>query len=167
MAKSRASRSVLDRNFSSLSNDSIPQKLDTPCSVGHPHFVFLHRHLLLLPRTSSYFDPFLHWLFPFLTVEGREWIHAGIRKLGHWTEFFVFASLLARAFRSSSRLSLRTRWVLWTLLIIGFYASADEIHQLFVPSRTGSIKDSLLDFFGGCCAVLMIFFRSKNPAERE
>jgi VanZ family protein len=118
-------------------------------------------------RTSSYFDPFLHWLFPVLSVEGREWIHAGVRKLGHWTEFFIFAFLLAHAFRSSQRFSLRTRWVLWTLLIIGFYASADEIHQLFVPSRTGSFKDSLLDFFGGCCAVLTIIFQSKNPAERD
>ena len=113
-------------------------------------------------NTSSFLDPFLHWLFPGITSEGREWVHAGIRKLGHWTEFFIFALLLAQAFRSSQRFTLRTRWVLWTLLIIGFYAGADEFHQLFVTSRTASFKDSLLDFLGGCCAVSMLFFRSKN-----
>jgi VanZ family protein len=114
-------------------------------------------------KTASFFDPFLHWIFPAFSAEGREWIHEAVRKLAHWTEFFVFAFLLARAFRSSTSFSLRTRWVLWTLLITGFYASADEIHQLFVPSRSGSFKDSLLDLFGGCCAVLTIFFLSKNP----
>ncbi len=113
-------------------------------------------------NTSSYFDPVFMWLFPGMSAEGREWIHAGIRKLGHWSEFFVFALLVARALRSSTNLLLRARWVLWTLLIIGVYAGADEIHQLFVPSRSGSLKDSLLDYLGGCCAVLMIFFRSKN-----
>ena len=114
-------------------------------------------------NTSSFLDPFLHWMFPGISVVGREWVHAGIRKLGHWTEFFIFAFLLAQAFRSSKRLILRSRWVLWTLLIIACYAGADEIHQLFVPSRSGSLKDSLLDFLGGCCAVSIIFFRSKNP----
>jgi len=113
-------------------------------------------------RTSSYFDPLLNWLFPALSTEGREWIHAGVRKLGHWSEFFIFALLLAHAFQSSTSLSLRIRWMLWTLLIVAFYASADEVHQLFVPSRSGSFKDSLLDIFGGCCAVLTTFVRSKN-----
>jgi VanZ family protein len=114
-------------------------------------------------NTSSFLDPFLHWLFPWISLEGREWVHAGIRKLGHWSEFFVFALLLAHAFRSSKQLTLRTRWMIWTLLIIGFYAGADEIHQLFVPSRSASYKDSLLDFLGGCCGVSMIFIRSKKP----
>ena len=114
-------------------------------------------------NTSSYFDPLLNWLFPGISVEGREWIHLGIRKLGHWSEFFIFTLLLARAFRSSTHFLLKARWVLWTLLIAGFYAGVDEIHQLFVPSRSGSFRDSLIDFLGGCCAVSMIFLRSKNP----
>ena len=118
-------------------------------------------------KTASYLDPWLHWLFPAMSAEGREWINAAVRKLGHWTEFFVFALFLARAFRSSTRASLRLRWALWTLLIIGFYAGADEIHQLFVISRTASVKDSLLDFFGGCCAVFMIFAQLKTPPENK
>jgi len=113
-------------------------------------------------KTSSFFDPVFQWLFPAISMEGREWIHIVLRKLGHWTEFFIFALFLARGFRSSSRTSLRIRWALWTLLIIGLYAGADEIHQLYVISRTGSFKDSLLDFFGGTCAVLILYVQSKN-----
>jgi|SRR3990172_3321515 len=118
-------------------------------------------------KTSSFVDPILRWLLPVLSQEGREGIHIVIRKLGHWTEYFIFALLLARAFRSSQPELLRKHWALWTLLVIGFYAAFDEIHQLYVVSRSGNYRDSLLDIFGGCCAVGMLYLQKKKAAPWE
>ena len=115
-------------------------------------------------KTSSFVDPILRWLLPALSQESREAIHIVIRKLGHWTEYFVFALLLARAFRSSQPVSVRRHWVLWSLIVIVFYAASDEIHQLYVASRSGNYKDSLLDIFGGCCAVAMLRLQRKKSA---
>jgi VanZ family protein len=116
-------------------------------------------------NTSSYVDPVIHWMFPSAPIEVGGYVNLMVRKLAHLTEYFVFAWLLARGFKSSSNAGLRSRWVLWTLLIVGFYASTDELHQLYVSSRTASARDVLLDFLGGCCAVLMMEFRSKNVAQ--
>jgi VanZ family protein len=40
------------------------------------------------------------------------------------------------------------------------YALFDEFRQSFVPSRTASIYDSLIDISGGLTALLMIRIRS-------
>jgi VanZ family protein len=36
------------------------------------------------------------------------------------------------------------------------YALLDEYHQSFVPSRTGSVYDSLIDATGGLVALLFV-----------
>lgn len=115
-------------------------------------------------KTSSILDPVLRWLLPMISQEGREGIHIVLRKLGHWTEYFIFALLLARAFRSIQPGSTRTHWMIWSLSVIVLYAVSDEIHQLYVASRTGNFKDSLLDILGGCCAVAVLRLQRKKTA---
>jgi VanZ family protein len=39
------------------------------------------------------------------------------------------------------------------ILLIMIYALLDEYHQSFVPSRTASIYDSLIDVVGGLTAL--------------
>jgi VanZ family protein len=48
--------------------------------------------------------------------------------------------------------------------LVLFYAIADELHQRFVPSRSALWSDSLLDFFGGGCAVVLLYARSRAKA---
>jgi VanZ family protein len=42
------------------------------------------------------------------------------------------------------------------ILLCFLYASSDEIHQLFVPGRSGSFIDILLDTFGSSCAIVFL-----------
>jgi VanZ family protein len=42
--------------------------------------------------------------------------------------------------------------------VVFLYACSDEIHQLFVPNRSGELLDVLLDTFGGSLGVLSISF---------
>jgi VanZ family protein len=46
-----------------------------------------------------------------------------------------------------------------SLALVVAYALLDEYHQSFVPSRTGSIYDSLIDISGGLVALLLIRWR--------
>ena len=69
----------------------------------------------------------------------------------------VFLAILAaRAFRGSPRAALRERWFLVSLALIVVYALVDEYHQSFVPSRTGTIYDSLIDMLGGLAALIIV-----------
>jgi VanZ family protein len=67
-------------------------------------------------------------------------------KLLHFLEFSLFFFLSWKA------IPVRRR-VLCSLLITAFYAGSDEIHQIFVATRTASLFDWLADFAGGAAAA--------------
>ena len=66
----------------------------------------------------------------------------------------------------SSQQLLRLRWFLFSLLLVAVYALSDEFHQLFVPARTGSIYDSLIDTTGGLIA-LSLFALWRKTKKRD
>jgi VanZ family protein len=110
-------------------------------------------------NTSRIIGPLVLWLFPNTSAETLLAIHMTVRKAAHFTEYAILAFLAARAFRTSPRPALANRWFLASLALVVAYAFLDEYHQRFVPSRTGSIYDSLIDISGGLTALLLIRYR--------
>jgi VanZ family protein len=107
-------------------------------------------------NTSRVIGPVLVWLFPSASPETLVAAHFAIRKLAHFGEYAVLGLLCARAFRTSSHLFLQRHWFVNALLLVVVYALLDEYHQSFVPSRTGSVYDSLIDATGGLVALLFV-----------
>lgn len=107
-------------------------------------------------NTSRILRPLLLWLFPDITEATLLQAHVLVRKGAHFAEYAVLALLAARAFLSSSRASLRSRWWLASLALVASCALLDEYHQSFVATRTGTIYDSLIDIGGGACAVAVV-----------
>jgi len=83
-------------------------------------------------------------------------IHMITRKAAHFIEYAILGLLAARAFRTSDRPAISSRWFLISLTIIVVYALLDEYHQSFVVTRTGSIFDSLIDIAGGLTALIVV-----------
>ena len=110
-------------------------------------------------NTSRIIGPLVLWLFPGTTPETLLVIHGVTRKLAHLSEYALLGILAARAFRGSPRAWLRERWFLVSLSLIVVYALLDEYHQTFVPLRTGTIYDSLIDMTGGLTALLIVWRR--------
>jgi len=94
-------------------------------------------------------------------------IHFTTRKIAHFTEYAILGFLAARAFRTSPRPAIRDRWLLICVTMIVVYALMDEFHQSFVPSRTASIFDSLIDIAGGLTALLIIRKRSTDTTHEH
>jgi len=113
--------------------------------------------LLSASRTSG----LLVRLFPSVSESTLGAIQFLIRKGAHFTEYAILAFLAARAFRSSSREFLRVKWFWVSLLLVFVYSLSDEFHQSFVPTRTGSIYDSLIDSAGGLVGLLFVWWRGK------
>ena len=116
-------------------------------------------------NTSRIIGPLILWLFPNTTPETLAVVHVITRKVAHFTEYAILAYLAARAFRTSPRPALASRWFIAALALIVAYALLDEYHQSFVPSRTGSVYDSLIDMAGGLTALL-ILLRRHNRTRR-
>jgi len=119
-------------------------------------------------HTSRFIVPILHWLFPRAGAETIEWVHYLIRKSAHLTEYFVFSLILMRAVRGEHR-GWQIRWAIVALVIAAGYSALDEFHQSFVPSRTASPWDSLLDTTGAAVAqfVLWLWFRFRGDNSVE
>lgn len=109
-------------------------------------------------NTSRIIGPLVLWLFPNTSADTLATIHFITRKLAHFTEYAILGFLAARAFRS------RERWFLISAVLVVAYALIDEYHQSFVPSRTASVFDSLIDMAGGITALI---FLSRKDAKTQ
>ena len=123
-------------------------------------------------HSSRLIAPLLHWLFPHISENAVDEIVFLARKGAHLTEYAVFALLLWRALRRPVKNDSRP-WN-WpeaglALSVVLLYAASDEIHQIFVPTRTARIHDVVIDTLGGSAALFALWwlkFRKHRRAEK-
>lgn len=77
-----------------------------------------------------------------------------VRKGAHMTEYAVFTLAVMFAF-SVCGVRGGMLYILSVLVTI-VYAASDEIHQLFVPGRSGQVKDVFIDTLGGILAAAAV-----------
>lgn len=74
-----------------------------------------------------------------------------VRKAAHATEYAVLGMILIGVFYPVKR------YYLYSLLISVMYSVTDEVHQLFVPGRSGQPLDVMIDSLGALIGTLIIF----------
>jgi len=113
-----------------------------------------------------------------------------LRKTGHCVGYGLLSFLIFRAFRGTFRFLTqgyegwissrvlptyggevfstlwRGYWVWGALIGTALIASLDEMHQMTIPSRTGSWWDVLLDTSAGAAAQLVIYLVDRAKAAR-
>ena len=104
-------------------------------------------------HTSRFIVPFLRWLDPGISPMAIASIHMTIRKLGHFTEYAVLAALLWRGLRGTFPAGARGVLALIAFFVAAGFAASDEFHQSFVPTRTASARDVMIDCVGALVAV--------------
>lgn len=99
-----------------------------------------------------------------------------IRKCAHFAEYTVLGLLLVLAYGSCRSTqtgkalfeTLRPiRVPLIAFLIGAAYAASDELHQRFVPGRSGRISDVLLDSAGVLTGVLLMWLFAQIKSARR
>ena len=118
-------------------------------------------------NTSRIIGPLILWLFPNTSPETLAVVHFTMRKIAHFTEYAILGFLAARAFRTSPGAAIRQRWFLICATLVVIYALLDEYHQSFVPSRTASIFDSMIDIAGGLTALLIVRKRTSDSTHEH
>ena len=115
--------------------------------------------------TSRFLGPLIRWLIPSISHSTLEALHGAVRKTAHAGEYAVLALLTLRALR----LSRQTAWLRATAFAFALALAvsiADETHQSFAESRTGSPLDVALDGAGAIAALAVagIWRRRQDPA---
>ncbi|MBA3833078.1 MAG: VanZ family protein [Chthoniobacterales bacterium] len=117
-------------------------------------------------HTSRYLTPFLRWLDPDISAAALAQAHLLLRKAAHVTEYAILSGLLFRALRGLIGGFWRRAAVALAPALI--FAPLDEFHQSFVPSRTSSLGDVLIDYSGAIagiliCRILQLALTPRNP----
>ena len=94
-----------------------------------------------------------------------ERIHTPLRKCAHVTEYMVFA--ITTIFPLSLYVRSRKKLVLWTFVYCVLYAGIDELHQRFVPHRSGQFKDVCIDAIGIVIGIMVFLFVRKKVTDRK
>ncbi len=106
-----------------------------------------------------------------------------LRKSGHFLGYGILSVLVFLALRNTNRDRLRpllqrpwgiylsdlwrAEWVLIGMLTTIVTASFDEIHQTFIPSRTGRWQDVMLDTFGAAVLQLVVYLLSTRVLKQR
>ena len=125
--------------------------------------------VLSAEHTSRLLVPFLLWLDPHISAATIVSIHFALRKIGHLTEYAILAALLWRGLRGTFNTAGKTILALSAFVVAAAFAASDEFHQSFVPSRTASVHDVMLDCIGALVAVLfcVMFARARSRQAAE
>jgi VanZ family protein len=84
-------------------------------------------------------------------------VHHLLRKASHFTEYAVFAMLLAWAQPSLTLGRTALTWGFATL-----YAASDEWHQTFVPNRGPAVTDVMIDSAGALTGLAIWLLLSRR-----
>jgi VanZ family protein len=113
-------------------------------------------NLMSAEHTSRFVVPFLLWLKPGMSPQTIWLILIAARKCAHVTEYAVLSLLLWRALRAVPILHKKALTVFGVVMVgCALFAASDEFHQMFVKSRTPSVRDVLLDIAGAILGLLV------------
>ena len=124
--------------------------------------------LMSAEHTSRIIGPILRWFRPDVSVETIARVQFFGRKAGHVCEYAILAALLWRGLRHGTRRERRMSIlfvVIW--FVCGLFAATDEFHQSFVPSRTASPTDVMIDALGALIGLTICVAVARRRVLKE
>jgi VanZ family protein len=110
-------------------------------------------------NTGRFLYPLFHFIFGVSAADFAGW-NGHLRKLGHFVGYFTLSALMFRAWKNSWPVrgeAWRWQWAAMALVVTAGVASLDEWHQTFLPSRTGTFHDVILDSSAALTAQVVIY----------
>jgi len=126
-------------------------------------FIFIgSTDLMSAEHTSRFIGPFLRWFAPDITEATIASIQLIVRKVAHLMEYAILSALLLRALRQHL---IAARSIAFVLAVL--CAVLDEFHQSFVPSRTGSPWDVMIDILGALVGLVIYVRMTRRTNQLE
>ena len=122
-------------------------------------------------------------LVPHVEPAFVELLNTVLRKTGHFLGYAMLSALVLLALRNTNRDRLRyllrrpwgiylrdywrAEWALLGILLTVVTAAFDEIHQTFIPSRTGRWQDVMLDSCGAIVIQALLYLWSTRTLRQR
>ena len=140
-----------------------------PAIVWIGLITFESTDLFSAQNTGSLLYSLLTRLFGEINLHDFLIFHHYLRKTGHVLGYGMLSLLLLRGWRATFHQVHAWVWPAALLAWAGtaFVASMDEWHQSFIPSRTGTPRDVLLDSAAGLVFLLIAHIWQRKSASAE
>jgi len=89
-------------------------------------------------------------ILPWLNLE-LDFFHFLVRKSAHFTAYMILGIFVSHAMKPKD---LKSHGI--TFLFCMLYAVSDEFHQIFIPGRSGELRDVLIDSAGALTGILIL-----------
>ncbi|HME89032.1 MAG TPA: VanZ family protein [Chthoniobacterales bacterium] len=124
--------------------------------------------LMSAERTSRIIAPLVRWFEPDVSAETIAQIQFILRKAAHVSEYAILAMLLWRGLSHGTHWQVKRPilfFVVW--FACALFAASDEFHQSFVPSRTASANDVMIDICGALTGLaICLMFAARLPSSK-
>jgi len=134
-------------------------------------------------NTSSLLYRVIASVFPRVDESSVNSLDELLRKTGHFVGYAILSGLVFLALKNTNQDRLRPLlrrpwgtylrdfwrwdWAVLAMLVTVVSAAADEIHQSFIPSRTGAWQDVVLDSCGAVVLQVIIYLLSVRAFNRR
>lgn len=92
-------------------------------------------------------------------------LHQLIRKSAHFFAYLILGVFVLRALKNYQGHDVKKIGLALILCVV--YASSDEIHQLFIPGRSGEVRDVMIDSTGALTGLLIYWLFVKLLKKRQ
>lgn len=99
-------------------------------------------------------------------------INPVIRKIAHFSIYmilaiFTYMFIEELNIKSKSEKEHLRKNILYTCIFCIIYAIFDEIHQIYVPGRTGKVIDVVIDTLGSCMGIAILLLNNSLKIIRK
>lgn len=110
----------------------------------------------------TYQLPAILWMLVIFLLSSRQrvgvsetyWINFAIFKTLHVIEYAFLYAMILRALASGKPVAKRKYMIALALTVL--YAISDEMHQTFVPTREGTLRDVIIDSVGATTMMTVL-----------
>lgn len=101
-----------------------------------------------------------------LGLDNNKNIEFIIRKSAHMFSYFVLFLSAINVFKQFNNIVGRKEYI-YSVIICLIYAITDELHQTFVPGRTGKYEDVLIDMIGVIVGIFVTMIVKKFKINKK
>ena len=87
-------------------------------------------------------------------IEAAEFLHFLLSKLAHFSIYAFLGMLVYLLMRSGYEIK-NALSLTFAPVVCVVYAISDEVHQLYIPGRSGEVRDVLIDTAGAAVGILI------------
>lgn len=112
-------------------------------------------------ESSNQSNFIVNFIVDIFNINNIELLSLIIRKLAHFTEYFILGILVYNMIHSYNKKSYIA------IIICILYAISDEIHQSFVPGRSCQILDMTIDSLGAIAGIYLLQIINKHIISKK